>query len=121
MIGKPKFETYELVIVILTTIVGTAIKKLDANVGLIFDLWQFIATPSIFIRKEFKKKWWIVIVANVLLFVFQAISMITKNLGFGFITITNSLVVGLIYSIDITIMLILYYLYSVLTNIKKEK
>ena len=117
---KSKFELWELIVVIATVIVGTAIKRLDAIVGFVFDIWQFIGIPLIFIRKELKSRWWIILVANALLIVFQLASMFTKNLGFGIITSNNGLVIGLIYSIDITIMLILYFLYSLLIKTKKE-
>lgn len=117
---KSKFELWELIVVTATVIVGTAIKRLDAIVGFVFDIWQFIGMPLIFIRKELKSRWWIILVANALLIVFQLASMFTKNIGFGIITSNNGLVIGLIYSIDITIMLILYFLYSLLIKTKKE-
>lgn len=117
---KSKFELWELLVVIATVIIGTIVKQLNAVVGIVFDCWQLVGLPLVFIRHEIKTKWWIVLVANALLFSFQAVSMFTKNLGFGIITSTNGLVIGLIYSLDIIIMLILYFMYSILIKTKKE-
>ena len=54
---------------------------------------------------------------NILLLVFQLISLLTKNLAVN-IVLENGLLIGIIYSIDVTLMMILYYLYS---NVIKQK
>ena len=68
-----------------------------------------IKTP----RKHYK-----IILSNLLLVLFQAVSMFVRNLGFQVLNEADGILISFIYSIDVTIMLVLYYLYS---NIKKEK
>ena len=119
--GKTKFEIWELLVVIATVFIGTAVKRLNVIIGLCFDVWQFIAMPLVFIRKDIKTKWWVILLANALLFVFQAISMFIKNLGFGILSNTNGVLINLIFTIDVFLMIILYYLYSILIKYKKEK
>ena len=57
--------------------------------------------------------------ANVLLVGFQAISMYIKNTDFG--DLYNSTLFALIYSIDVLLMIILYYSYANLIRINKEQ
>lgn len=76
-------------------------------IGMILDLLIGILIPLI--RNKFKN-WKIVIIGNILLIIFQFISLITKNIG-GYIT-SDSILVSSILSIDYYIMLVLYYLYT---------
>ena len=55
-----------------------------------------------------------------MLFVFQAVSVFVKSVD-GFVIPSNEILIGMIYSIDVFIMLGLYYLYSNISNFKKEK
>lgn len=116
---KTKYKAWQLIILILTVLGGTALKIWNSTYGLYFDIWQVILMPIIFLNKEFKK-WLNVIIANILLFGFQIISMCTKNIEFG--VLGDSILVGAIYSIDVLIMLILYFAYAnVINNKDKDK
>ena len=116
---KTKYKAWQLIILILTVLGGTALKIWNSTYGLYFDIWQVILMPIIFLNKEFKK-WLNVIIANILLFGFQIISMYTKNIEFG--VLGDSILVGAIYSIDVLIMLILYFAYAnVINNKDKDK
>ena len=115
---KLNFNKAELIIVICTAIIGTALKILCPYiVGLIFDLWQVIGMQMVFLRKNVRK-YINIPIANVLLFVFQFISMIAKNIGFT--VLGESVLEGAIYSIDVILMILLYYAYSNVI-IRKEK
>lgn len=119
ILGEYKFKRWQLIVVIITVFVGTYIKLYNSKIGLFFDIWQFVLMPLLFIGKEFKRML-LIPIANILLFSFQAISMLSKNLGFKIVT-EYGLLIGIIYSIDITIMLLLYYLYSNQIKQKRRK
>lgn len=111
-----KFSRKQMWIYCITICAVCFVKTISNTVGIILDVWQVIVMPCIFTIRT-PKRHWFVLLGNILLFVFQAISMLSKNLSFGIVT-DNGLLVSLIYSIDIWIMLVLYYLYS---NISKRK
>lgn len=74
-----------------------------------FNVLQCFILPLVFTRpcKPYVLR---IFVGNVLNFVFQFIAIITKNIGIKFIT--ESSLQMLIFTIDVYIMLALYYLYS---------
>ena len=113
---KLKYEKWELIVVIATVVIGSALKLINQYIGLVFDVWQFIIMPCVFTIKQPKKHWY-VIIANVLLLVFQFVSAFTKNVGINIMS-TNSALVSSIYSIDVILMVLLYFAYS---NCIKEK
>ncbi len=117
VLARPKYKTWELIIVIATILVGTGIKIWNAQVGFVFDVWQGFIMPIIFIGKDYKQ-YWRVLLANVLLMVFQLISMFVKDASFD--DIYNNSVIGSIFAIDVVIMIILYMCYAVLYKNKKE-
>lgn len=114
--GKKSFRKWELFVVIATVIVGTLVKYFNQYVGLVFDVWQGIIMPCVFTIKTPKKHIY-VIPANIMLFVFQAVSMFVKNVDFGVLT-DKGLLVSMIYSIDVLIMILLYFCYS---NVIEER
>ena len=116
--GKKSFRKWELLVVIVTVIVGTLIKYFNQYVGLVFDVWQFIIMPCVFTLDN-KRRHIYVIPANILLFVFQAISMFVKNIEFGILT-DKGLLISMIYSIDVLLMVLLYYGYSNVIIMKGE-
>ena len=119
MCQKMKFEKWELIVFSSTVIVGTIIKVyLPPILGIIFDLWQLVFMAVVFILKTGEKKKVInVLIGNALLFLFQLISMVTKNIG---VTILGeSALEGVIFSIDTFIMIFLYWCYS--NEIRKER
>lgn len=116
MCGRWKFSKVELVLFSITVSFVCGIKLFNSTLGLVFDVWQVIILPCLFSIKN-PKRHWAVLIGNALLFVFQAISMLTKNLSFNIVT-ENDFLIGAIYSIDITLMIVLYYLHS---NFSKRK
>lgn len=117
--GKMKFEKWELIVAILTVLVGTFVKSFGFGIGTIFDIWQGLIFPCVItIKNPSKHKY--VIPANIMLCVFQLVSMYIKNI-YDFVVMWDEVLVGMIYSIDVLIMLSLYYLYSNILNSRKEK
>jgi hypothetical protein len=110
LLGKWKMSRNQLIIFSITTVVVCFVKMISNIFGLILDLWQAIIMPCVFTIKNTKRHW-IVLIGNVLVFAFQTISLLVKNLSFGVVT-DNGLLISIIYSIDVMLMLILYYLYS---------
>lgn len=117
--GKWKFNNVELIIFVITTFVVCFVKIFSNTFGLILDIWQVIIMPCVFTIKE-PKRHWIVILGNVMAFLFQTISMITRDLSFGIVT-DYGLLISIIYSTDVTLMFILYYLYSNIIKRKENK
>ena len=113
---KIKYEKWQLIILIATVIVGSALKMINQYLGLAFDVWQFIVMPCVFTIKSPKRHKY-VIVANILLLAFQFISAFVKNVGITVMT-NNSALISSIYSIDIILMILIYYGYS--NSIKRK-
>lgn len=114
--GKPKFTKKETIVVISTALVNAIIKSFSTIIGLVFDVWQIVVMPALFTLKN-PKKHYKIIISVVLLFAFQAISMFVKNLGFQILDENKGILISFIYSIDVNIMLCLYYFYS---NLKEK-
>ena len=119
MCGIEKYSRTQLIMLIVTILVGTLVKYFGSVVGIIFDVWQMIIMPCIFTIKTPKRHKFIVL-GNILLFAFQFISMFVKNIDINIITEYGTLVT-MIYSIDIVLMTIIYYLYSNSIIKRKEK
>ena len=112
---KSKFPKWQFIIFLITVILATLIKLLSSTIGLIFDIWQLLIMPSIFTIKETKKHWNVVI-GIALIFAFQVISMFAKNLEF--VIMGDNVLIGAIFSIDVFLMIMLYYAYM---NVRKRK
>lgn len=117
--GKFKLENWQLFIVIVTVLLGTLAKILSPIIGFVFDIWQGFIMPCIFTLK-YPKRHWLVLLANGLLMIFQLASMFVKNVQHVVIP-SGDVLVGMIYSIDVILMLFLYFLYSNILNKTKEK
>lgn len=113
---KYRLTKKEFGITLISVFISSALKLLAYFWGCVFDFWLFIILPYLFIGKDFARRWWEVPIAYAMTFVFQLLSLLTKNLGIS--VIDDSTFISLIYGIDIYIMCILYYLYR---NYKKEK
>ena len=99
--------------------IGSCVKAFGFDIiGIVTDVANGIIVPCILSIKQPKRHWW-VLIGNGLLIVFQLISMFTKNIGLGLIT-ANGLLISIIFSIDVLIMEILYYLYSGILKSNKE-
>lgn len=113
---KLKFTRTECIFVIISTIICTIIKVLNAKLGLLVDIYQMLILPFI-IKTDclIEHKIRYVIFGNILVLLFQVISLLTKNLTLSFIT--NDTFTAFIFTIDVFIMCTLYYLYM---NTKRE-
>lgn len=115
ILQRTKYKPWELGIVLLSVLVATAIKVFwNSTAGFIFDIWTVIIMPMIFLGKNYKF-YCKIILANLLLMTFQIISMITKNINISILG--DTLLIDMIFSIDVLIMLILYFGYA--NSVKK--
>ena len=109
-VSKQKLGTDWWLIFLL--IISTLIKWKIEIIGLIIELFIGVLLPLI--KGKFRNFKW-VILANIIIFGFQFISLFVKNLGYHLES--SSMLLGLVYQIDYYIMLVLYYLYI---NNRKE-
>ena len=116
IIQKYKFNLKEFLLTFISVLISSAIRYfITSPITIVLDFWLFAVLPMILLGKEYKK-YWKILVAWFLTFVFQLVSLITKNLAIK--SVDDSTFISLIYMIDLYIMCILYYLYR---NYKKEK
>lgn len=95
--------------------VGTCIENMIIDIiGFALSFLPMLICPMILSKKPLRS-----ILAVILYLAFQGISVIVKGLSISQINNDSSLV-GLIFSIDVYIMLILYYLYSIMLNKKQQ-
>lgn len=113
-----KYSKWQLIIVIATVLVCNLLKSFNTIVGLFADVWQLICMPFVFVIKE-KSKYKNVIIANVLLLIFQFSSAIIKNVNIEVMSNDRALIAS-IFSIDVILMVLLYFGYSNLIS-RKEK
>ena len=116
MIGKWKFQKWQMFSLIATVMIGLLVKEFNTKIGFVFDIWQGIILPIIFVWKD-KRRIPFIFMGNALLILFQLMSMFVKNIEIGIITDSGALM-STIFSIDIVIMIFIYYLYS---NIKRKE
>lgn len=81
---------------------------------IVFNVLRHRDTPA---RQIFKKTWFYGIIGYTFIFLFQAISLITRNIGIKFTD--DSTLVTFVLLIDYYIMIALYYLYVL--RLRKEK
>ena len=116
IIQKYKFDLKGFLLTFISVLASSGIRYFyNGYLTLLLDLWLFAILPMILLGKNYKK-YWHILVAWALTFIFQVVSLATKNLAIK--AIDGSTFVISIYSIDIYIMCFLYYLYR---NYKKEK
>lgn len=110
--------THILLIVYFTAI---AIAKIyiPTDYYILFDLLSGFIVPFILVFKT-NKKYFRIIIAYVLNCGFQAISVAVRNLN-PFEIANGSLFVELLLTLDVLIMIVLYYLYTLYKNIKKRE
>lgn len=117
--GRTKLEHKELIILALSLLFITPIKVLFPNIGAILDIWTAIILPLWFNWRN-KRRWVFIPVANILIIVFQLISMFVKDLTLSII-VNNGILISLMFSIDVNIMLVLYCAYSALLNKQRKE
>lgn len=115
-------------IVVLIFVVGVwASQFIFPWVKLILEIVMFLALPTILClmkrdktnrKQEFKKSWYLGIIACAIILVFQLISLLVKNIGIK--VIDESLLTSIMFSIDYYIMTALYCLYIKLKHKKEE-
>ena len=119
MCGKYKYERWQLIVLIVTVLVGTIVKIYNNILGVVFDVWQGIIMPCLFTLKS-PNRHKFVILGNGLLLVFQMVSIFVKDIDYIIVT-DYGLLTGIIYSLDVLLMIFIYYLYSNVLAQRKEK
>lgn len=115
ILQKYKFSKFEFITTFASVFLSCLIKLYSQTFGIVLDIWTFILMPMVFLKTNWKK-YFDVIIAELFVWAFQLLSLITKNLGI--VNVGETYFIGLIYMIDLYIMCLLYYLYR---NFKKEQ
>ena len=116
MIRQWRYDRLQIGVMSATVLVGNFVKLINPFVSFAYDIWQGLIMPYVI---SFRKNSRLIhiIIGNVLLVAFQLVSLFVKNLQVGLIT-ENGMLIGIIYGIDVFLMVVLYYFYS---NISKER
>ena len=114
ILQKYKFNKKEFIFTFVSVLFSCFFKLKSNLIGFLFDIWIFFIMPMICLGKDFKK-YWKVVLAAAMTFLFQLISLLVKNISI--INVADDYFIGLIYMIDLYIMCNLYYLYR---NYQKE-
>ena len=101
--------------VVLSIMASVFVKLYFDDFYIISDISITFILPIILVGKNYKK-YFEILIAIVLSFAFQFISLIVKNLAITIID--ESTFISLIFGIDVYLMFFLYYLYR---NYQKEK
>lgn len=118
MMGKRWLNKKELLIFIPFLLIGNIIKLYNAYLGLGVDVFMSILIPLKFLKDNGNKNiYLILLLGNGLDLLFTIISMFLKNINIDFLP-EVPVSIGIIYMLDVYIMLFQYYLYS---NLRKEK
>lgn len=115
VIQRYKFTKKQFIVCIISVAISSIVKIFSFSFGWIVDIWLFLLMPICYLGKNYKKYWY-AIIAFLLTFTFQFISLIVKNIGN--INVAETYFIGIIYMVDVYIMCFIYYLYR---NYKKEK
>jgi len=106
---KLKATKKELVLILWSSAIAVFGKFYFESIWYLFDILIMFVLPFILLEKKWKSVL-LIIIGNIFLLLFQLISMFVKNLEIVFVD-THTFLIGIIYSIDIYIMVFLYYLY----------
>ena len=113
---KQKIKDNNSLIIIAIILITAIIRQLYSNRSIdgIMDLIVLILLPLIFNIIKDKKvkinKLLRIFIGVIIVFCFQLISQITRNIGINYVD--ENCIIGFILSIDYYIMIILYFLYS---------
>lgn len=124
ILGQKSFSKKQLMLFIILIPVESTLKLVTNQfVSLICDIIVCFVIPFIMMKlndNKITKKWILLyfLLGNIFNLLFQIISAFTKNIGVNIMD--ESTLITLIYSIDMFIMLSLYYSYSNLLNNRKE-
>lgn len=119
LLNEPKLKPRNCAIFIPLMICKSVVSWYSVVISYILDFVIIILLPLIL--KRFKN-WKIVIFGNILVFVFQCITLLTRNIGvkMGF-NINNTFLVQMIFQIDYYLMILLFYLYYFKNKNKENK
>lgn len=118
MCGWYKYQKHQLIIVVSTVFIGTVVKYFSTLIGVFFDVWQIIIMPCVFTIKA-PKRHKFVLLGNIFILAFQMASIYIRNIDYIVVT-DYGLLVGIIYSLDVLLMIFIYYLYSNVLSNRKE-
>lgn len=111
-----KFKKWQFILTLMSVLASSAVRYFTSGaITIVFDVWLFALLPMAVLGKQYKK-YWQILIAWLLTFLFQVISLFVKNLALK--AVDDSTFISLIYMIDLYLMCILYYLYR---NYNKEK
>lgn len=106
---KQKWFKGKQYIILLIIFSFAILKRILINYQILLIILEILITIILPIIINYKK-WYRPLIAYCLLFAFQSISLLTKNIGIK--VIDTNFLISLIFSIDYYIMIILYYLYA---------
>ena len=107
LLDKRKLSPQYYAIFIPLMICKSIISWYSGAISYILDLLIIILLPLILCKF---KNWKRVIFANVLVFAFQIITILFRNIG-GDFTLSNSFLIQAIYQVDYYLMILLFYLH----------
>lgn len=99
---------------VILWLVGVSVAKGFAGdiVSFILDLISSLVLPLFF-----TKKWYRIIIGVILTFAFQAISLYIRNVKLE--NVIDNFLVNIVFTIDLYIMLLLYYIYANYNNFRR--
>ena len=108
ILGQKKFTNLQIVMYLPIMLLLTVASYIPTVLVIAVNLMFLIILPVVFNPT----KWYRAFIGTGLIFVFQVLSMLIKNIG-GIVLEDVPFLIGLILQIDSIIMVILYYLYSI--------
>lgn len=117
LLNQKKLGLKETLIFIPIMISKSIISWYSVLISYILDNFVLIILPLIFTKF---KGWKRVVFGNILIFVFQLISIFVRNISVDF-NIGNTILENYLYQIDYFLMIILFYLYYFKSKTKSNK
>lgn len=115
ILERYRLSIKEFIITSIVVLISCIAQIFFVKYSFITDIIMMFGLPVYFLGKQYKK-YWQVLIAWLLTFLFQFISLITKNISL--VKVSDTLFIGIIYMIDLYLMCLLYYLYR---NYQKEQ
>lgn len=113
-----KLNLKQNIILILTITSTVYLCDLNYYMSIMCDLIKAFIIPLILMKKPILKNLLTCIIVYGLNFIFQLVSLVTRNMDIQIID--NSLLISSLFSIDVIIMLILFYLYRLKKEVKQK-
>ena len=115
ILRKPKPSKVQFFVITISVFLSVILRDYSLIIGIAFDVWLFFGMPVVFLWSNWKS-YWQVLLAWIMTFLFQLISLIVKNLAL--VDLSEDIFTVMIYGIDVYLMCFIYYLYR---NFEKEK